>query len=172
MSLPHPDFELYDNVGRTTEQITAQQEDRPTACDLRRWADHDAREFSASLPAENAGQSIRNWARHLHRARTVAELDTMAMAVLGEGHGGLAELHLFLESVAEWCELNDEPSIAARYRQHADELSALGDQLAYLSEDHLASIYRRTNRSAPAQSPRAVPAPPVTPTPPARRSAR
>ncbi|MBC9719215.1 hypothetical protein H9Y04_42560 [Streptomyces sp. TRM66268-LWL] len=172
MPLPHPDFEMYENVGRTTEQITAQREDRPTAYDLRRWADHDAREFSAKLPGENAGQSIRDWTRQLHWAHTAAELDTVAQAVLSDAHSGLAELHLFLESVAEWCELNDEPSIAARYRQHAEELSELGDRLACLSEDHLAGIYRRTNRSASAPPPRAVPAAPAAPAAPARRSAR
>ncbi|MET9185124.1 hypothetical protein ABZX63_07670 [Streptomyces tendae] len=50
MSLPHPDFEVHDNVGRTTEQITAHRDDRPTADDLHRWAAHDAREFSTALP--------------------------------------------------------------------------------------------------------------------------
>lgn len=33
---PNPDFELYDNVGRTTEQINAYNENRPTGDDLRR----------------------------------------------------------------------------------------------------------------------------------------
>ncbi|SBT93382.1 hypothetical protein GA0115233_106260 [Streptomyces sp. DI166] len=172
MSLPHPDFELYDNVGRTIEQITAHRDDRPTADDLHRWAAHDAREFSTSLPDEEAGKSIIDWTRQLYRARTAAELNTVAQAVLGDGRSGLAELHTFLETAAEWCDHNQEPGIAVRYRQHAEELSALGDRLAYLSEDHLASIYRRTNRSASAQPPRAVPAAPVTPPGPARRSAR
>lgn len=172
MSLPHPDFELYDNVGRTTEQVTAHRENRPTADDLHRWAAHDAREFSASLPAEDAGQSTSDWTRHLYRVRTAAELSTVAQAVLGDGHSALAELHLFLETAAEWCERNKEPSIAARYRQHAEELSALGDQLAYLSEDHLASIYRRPNRSAPAQPAPAPAAAPAAPGARTRRSSR
>ncbi|MFD7862175.1 hypothetical protein [Streptomyces sp. NPDC059783] len=156
MSLPHPDFELYDNVGRTTEQITAHRDDRPTADDLHRWAAHDAREFSTALPDGEPGQSISDWTRHLYRVRTAAELNTVAQAVLGDGRSGLGELHTFLETAAEWCEHNQEPSIAARYRQHAEELSVLGDQLAHLGEDHLASTYRRTNRSAPAQHPPAV----------------
>ncbi|MGI5457540.1 hypothetical protein ACQEWB_31110 [Streptomyces sp. CA-249302] len=172
MSLPHPDFELYDNVGRTTEQITAHRVDRPTADDLHRWAAHDAQELSASLPDEEAGQSITAWTRQLYRVRTAAELNTVAQAVLGDGHSGLGELHTFLETAAEWCEHNQEPGIAARYRQHAEDLSALGDRLAYLTEDHLASVYRRPNLSASVQPPRAVPAAPVAPTSPARRSAR
>ncbi|TCR23004.1 hypothetical protein [Streptomyces sp. BK205] len=172
MSLSHPDFELYDNVGRATEQITAHRVDRPTAEDLHRWAAHDAREFSTSLPDEEAGQSIIDWTHQLYRVRTAAELNTVTQAVLGDGRSGLGELHTFLETAAEWCEHNQEPGIAARYRQHAEELSALGDRLAYLSEDHLASIYRRTNRSASAHPPRAAPAAPVVPTAPPRRSAR
>jgi hypothetical protein len=169
---PHADFELYDNVGRTTEQIAAYREDRPTADDLHRWAAYDAQEFSAAFPAEDAGQSIREWTRQLYRARTAAELNTVAQWVLGDGHSGLAELHLFLETAAEWCERNQEPGFAARYRQHAQELSDLGDQLAYLGEDHLASIYRRPNRSAPAQPAPAVAAAPAAPAVPACRSSR
>jgi hypothetical protein len=38
LSLPHPDFELYDNVGRAIEQVTAHQKNRPTVDDLHRWA--------------------------------------------------------------------------------------------------------------------------------------
>ncbi|WP_371665757.1 hypothetical protein OG306_29525 [Streptomyces sp. NBC_01241] len=99
-------------------------------------------------------------------------MNTVAQAVLGDGHSGLGELHLFLETAAEWCERNQEPGFAARYRQHAEELSALGDQLAYLSEDHLASIYRRPNRSAPAQPAPSVAAAPATPAAPTRRTSR
>ena len=172
MSLPHPDFELYDNVGRTSEQIAAHREARPTADDLHRWAAHDAREFATSLPAEDAGQSISDWTRQLYRARTAAELHTVAQEVLGDGHGGLGELHLFLETAAEWCEHNQEPIIASRYRQHAEQLSALGDQLAYLGEDHLASTYRRKNRPAPGQPTPAVAMPPAAPTASMRRPAR
>ncbi|MFJ2296843.1 hypothetical protein ACIOG7_35085 [Streptomyces sp. NPDC087894] len=172
MSLPHPDFELYDNVGRTTEQVTAHRENRPTVDDLHHWAAYDAREFSESLPTGEAGHSISNWTQQVYRARSAAELNTVAQAVLGDGHSGLGELHLFLETAAEWCERNQEPGFAARYRQHAEELSALGDQLAYLSEDHLASIYRRPNRSAPAQPAPSVAAAPATPAVPTRRTSR
>ncbi|MFE1836486.1 hypothetical protein [Streptomyces sviceus] len=172
MSLPHPDFELYDNVGRTSEQIAARREDRPTADDLHRWAAHDAREFSVALPADEAGQSITDWTHQLYRVRTAAELNTVTQAVLGDGRSGLAELYTFLETAAEWCEHNQEPGIAARYRQHAQQLSALGDQLAHLSEDHLASVYRRPNRPAPAQSASIPAAAPAAPAAPARRSSR
>ncbi|MER5443188.1 hypothetical protein [Streptomyces sp. NPDC002790] len=173
VSLPHPDFEVYDNVGRTSEQIAAHHQDRPTADDLHRWAAHDAREFASSLPDEGAGQSISDWTRQLYRARTAAEVHTVTQEVFGGGHSGLGELHLFLETVAEWCEQHQEPGFAARYRQHAEELSALGDQLAYLGEDHMASTYRRPHRPSAGQPKPAVAiAPAVAPTASVRRPAR
>ncbi|MFL0025936.1 hypothetical protein ACJBCE_23735 [Streptomyces sp. NBUL23] len=172
MPLPHPEFELYDNIGRTTEQVTAHSENQPTVDDLHRWAAYDAREFSASLPTRDPGHSISDWTQQVYRARSATELNTVAQAVLGDGHSGLGELHLFLEAAAEWCERNQEPGFAARYRQHAEELSALGDQLAYLSEDHLASIYRRPNRSAPTRPGPSVAAAPATPAAPTRRTSR
>lgn len=58
--------------------------------------------------------------------------------MLGDGHSALGELHQFLEAAADWCERNQQPSIAERYRRHAEALSELGAQLAYVSEDHLA----------------------------------
>lgn len=48
--MPHPDFELYDNVGRTSEQITAARLGIATTGDLRRWARRDAEGFLAEHP--------------------------------------------------------------------------------------------------------------------------
>ncbi|MFD9715803.1 hypothetical protein [Streptomyces sp. NPDC059076] len=48
--MSHPDFELYDNVGRTTEQITAAHLGIATSDDLLRWAKHDAEPFLAEHP--------------------------------------------------------------------------------------------------------------------------
>ncbi|MFW6724178.1 hypothetical protein ACHZ98_29320 [Streptomyces sp. MAR4 CNY-716] len=110
MSMPHPAFELYDSVGPTTEPVAAHRENRPGADDLHRWTAHDAREFTAPLPAEDAGQRISDRTRHLYRVRTAAELNTVAQDILGNGHSGLAELHLFPETAAKWRERNQEPA--------------------------------------------------------------
>ncbi|MFF7643065.1 hypothetical protein [Streptomyces canus] len=172
MSLSHPNFELSDNVGRTGEQIKDHRGKRPTTDDLHRWAAHDAKQFTDGLTIEDAGQSVIAWTRQLYRVRTTAEFQAVATAVLGDGHSALSELHQFLETAAEWCERNHEPEIAERYRRHAEQLSELGDELSYLTDDHLADTYRRTHPSAPAQptsGPAAAPAPPAAP---ARRPSR
>ncbi|PIM71280.1 hypothetical protein CTU88_14220 [Streptomyces sp. JV178] len=170
MSLPHPDVELYDNVGATTEQINAHRTNRPTADDLHRWAAHDAKDFTDTLTIEDAGQSITAWTDQLYRVRTTAQFQAVAQAVLGDGHSGLGELHQFLQTAAEWCEHNQEPDIAERYQRHAEQLSALGDQLSFVTDDHLAHTYQRTNPPAPA---RPVPSgPAVAPAPPAARPRR
>ncbi|MEU8482382.1 hypothetical protein [Streptomyces sp. NPDC048641] len=153
MSLPHRDI-------------------RPTGDDLHRWAAYDARQFTDSFTLDDAGHSVAAWSDKLHEARTTAEFQSVSLAVLGDGHSALGELHQFLEAAADWCERNQEPSIAARYRQHAEELSELGDQLAYLSEDHLASTYRRPNRSAPVRTAPAPAAAPAAPAAPVRHAAR
>jgi hypothetical protein len=113
LSLPHTDFGLYDNVGRSTEQINAHRGNRPTTDDLHRWAAYDAKEFTDALTIEDAGQSIIAWTDQLYRVRTTAEFQAVAIAVLGDGHSRLGELHQFLETAAEWCERNQEPGIAA-----------------------------------------------------------
>lgn len=148
------------------------RETRPSADDLHRWAAYDARQFTESFTLADAGHGVPAWSDKLHKARTTAEFQAVTSAVLGDGHSALGELHQFLEATADWCERNQEPSIAERYRRHAEELSELGDQLAYLSEDHLASTYRRPNRPAAI---RAAPAPAVAPAAqaaPVRRSSR
>ncbi|WP_258528065.1 hypothetical protein [Streptomyces sp. NBRC 110611] len=115
--MSHPDFELYDNVGRSTEQISAYRTNRPTADDLHRWAAYNAKQFTDALTIEDAGQSITAWTHQLYRVRTTAEFQAVAQAVLGDGHSGLGELHQFLETAAEWCERNQEPDIAAPTRR-------------------------------------------------------
>ena len=161
---PNPDFELYDNVGRATEQIHAYNTNSPTFDDLHRWAAHDAKDFTDALRIEDAGQSIAAWTQQLYQVRTSAEFQAVIQSVLGDGHSGLGELHQFLETAAEWCERNREPSIAARYRQHAEHLSALGDQLSYVTDDHLARTYQRTHPPTPTRpassAPASAPAPP------------
>jgi hypothetical protein len=161
-----PDFELYDNVGRTDEQIHAYNTNSPTKDDLRRWAARDAKPFTESITAPPAGEAIAAWTGHLTRAGSVAEFTAVTDAVLGDGdHNALAELHLFLETAATWCEQHQEPGLADRYRKTAEGLSALDDQLYHLGEDHLrADCDRRASPSA-STTPRATA--PTAQTPPA-----
>ncbi|NEB09792.1 hypothetical protein G3I32_13115 [Streptomyces coelicoflavus] len=148
------------------------RETRPSAEDLHRWAAHDARPFTESLTLADAGHGVPAWSDKLHEARTAAEFQAVTSAVLGDGHSALGELHLFLEAAADWCERHQEPRIADRYRRHAQELSELGDQLAYVGEDHLAGIYRRTNRPAAVRAASAPAVVPAASASPVRRSSR
>ncbi|MFF9785090.1 hypothetical protein [Streptomyces nigrescens] len=169
----HPDFELYDDIGRTTEQFNAYKTHTPTAGDLHRWATYDAAEFTDSLALAESGSDINAWADQLHRARTTAEFYAVTEAVLGDGTSALGALHEFLENAADWCDRNQEPGIADRYRRSADQLDQLGDQLAILGEDHLARTYapvpahRAQHGQVPVQTPSERP-----PGPPPRSAPR
>ncbi|MDT0382322.1 hypothetical protein RM572_26540 [Streptomyces sp. DSM 42041] len=99
------------------------------------------------------------WTLQLERARTAAEFQAIAEAVLGDGRSALGALHQFLECAAEWCDKH-EPDLAARYRSGASELAQLGAQLADLGEDHLARTYAPTPQARPGQVP---PPPPQSP---------
>ncbi|WP_406220715.1 hypothetical protein [Streptomyces decoyicus] len=172
----HPDFELYDNVGRTNDQIHAYNTNSPTSDDLHRWAAQDAIEFADSLALAEPDQGITACADQLKRARTTAEFHAVTEAVLGDGGSALGALHEFLESAADWCDHNQEPEIATRYRGSAVHLAQLGDQLAFLAEDHLARTYasapatRPQHREVPVQAPSERP--PRTPPPSAPRRTR
>ncbi|RSO06967.1 hypothetical protein DMH18_26340 [Streptomyces sp. WAC 06783] len=124
--------------------------------ELHRWAERSAREFTDHLAVADAGRSITAWTDQLHRARTAAEFQAVAEAVVGDGNSGLGALHQFLETAAEWCERHQEPGIADHYRVYARRLASLGEHLTDLGEDHLLDAYRRAHR--PPQPPR--PAPP------------
>ncbi|MFJ9033631.1 hypothetical protein ACIRQP_35035 [Streptomyces sp. NPDC102274] len=167
MYMYNPDFDLYDNAGRTTEQSHAYNTNSPTSDDLHRWAAHDAQEFTDSLAMAAAGQSITAWTDQIPNARSAAEFQAVTEAVLSHEHGALGALHQFLESAAEWCDRNEEPDIARRYRARASRLAELGDQLAYLGEDHLAHTYSPTSAAAPTAptSTACAPPPPTTGTP-------
>ncbi|MEU3188426.1 hypothetical protein ABZ707_30165 [Streptomyces sp. NPDC006923] len=151
---------MYDNVGRTTEQLHAHRTNSPTSDDLYRCAARDARGFSDSLTLAEAGQSITAWTDQLHRVRSAAEFQAVTEAVLGDGHSALGALHQFLEAAAEWCERHAEPEIARGYNAGASHLDGLGTQLAYLGEDHLARTYNPLPASARTAPTRAASAPP------------
>ncbi|MFB7270771.1 hypothetical protein [Streptomyces sp. NPDC056244] len=87
----------------------------------------------------------------------------MTEAVLGDGHSALGALYQFLETAAEWCERNEAPDIARRYRVDASRLAELGNQLAHLGEEHLAHTYSPTPaaRTAPSRA-ASVPLAPAT----------
>jgi hypothetical protein len=90
---PHPDFELYDNAGRTIEQINAAKTGMPTRDDRRR--------SSVKNPVPKpVGPAITTWTKRLRTAepREVPELVVLAVSYTD---GVLPRLHEFLETAAD-----------------------------------------------------------------------
>ncbi|MGX1759908.1 hypothetical protein ACWIG5_23875 [Streptomyces lydicus] len=171
----HPDFELYDIVGRSTEQINDYEAHTPTSGD-QYWATFNATEFADSIGLAESGSGINAWADQLHRARNTDDFHAVIEAVLGDGRSALGALYEFLRDAADWCDRNQEPEIAHRYRSSGHELAQLGDQLAILGEDHRACTYvsvpahRAQHGQVPVQAPSKRP--PRTPPPSAPRRTR
>ncbi|MEU4949898.1 hypothetical protein [Streptomyces lavendulae] len=81
----NPDFELYDNVGRDREQVSAHHTKSPTANDLNRWARRDAASFLARHPLPEPpidGPDLRPFLQALADASTPAEACAVTNAVL------------------------------------------------------------------------------------------
>jgi hypothetical protein len=73
--------------------------------------------------------------------RTTAQLHAVTDAVVGDGPSTLSALHEFLHAAADRYEYQREIELAARVRATAQQLAAIGDDLARLGEDHLRSTY-------------------------------
>ncbi|SHN22915.1 hypothetical protein [Actinacidiphila paucisporea] len=91
---PHPDFDLYDNTGRTTEQINAANTDAPTCDDLRHWS---VKEGSVPDPV---GPAITAWTDRLHAAEH-SEVAQLLLLATTDPNGVLPRLHEFLEAAAD-----------------------------------------------------------------------
>ncbi len=132
------DFELCDNEVHNNQTSTDE---------VRRWAERNAREFTDHFAVADVGQSITACTDQLQRARSTAEFQAIAEAVVGDGRSGLGALSQFLQTAADWCERHHEPGIADHYRVYARRLASLGDNLTDLGEDHLLIAYRRAQRT-------------------------
>ncbi|MEU6192338.1 hypothetical protein [Streptomyces sp. NPDC047061] len=103
--LQHPDFELYDNVGRTAEQIRAYHTRSATREDLRRWADRDAEAFRTRhpLPPEPfPAPDLSPYRTALDAADTPAEFSTVLNTLLDAVELFLNEVIDHLAATAKW----------------------------------------------------------------------
>lgn len=91
---PHLDFELYDNAGRTTEQINSANTGAPTREDLRRWSVREG-----SVP-DMVGPAITAWTDRLHDAEPSGVAQLILLTV-SDPNGILPRLHEFLEAAAD-----------------------------------------------------------------------
>ncbi|WP_069461991.1 hypothetical protein, partial [Actinacidiphila rubida] len=162
---PNPDFEVYDNAGRTTEQIHAYNIGSPTADDLCRWDAAAAKPLIDAAGLPPSGRGITGWTDLLGRAGTESEFHGIASAVLESDDGAVARLHQFLESLANWYDERGDQSSSRHYQGLADQFDALADDMVQLTEDLARTAYHHTTTAA--QATRAT-TPPVHPPAPPR----
>lgn len=162
---PNPDFELYDNTGRTTDQIHAYNTDTPTTHDLSRWDAAAATPLIEAAGLPPSGQDITGWTDLLGQAGTESELRGIARAVLENDDGAVARLHQFLESIANWYDDRGDRTTRRHYQGLADQFDALADELVHVTDDAASRAYHRTRTSA-ARSRSAAPTQARPPSPP------
>ncbi|MEV7888461.1 hypothetical protein ACWD3I_29660 [Streptomyces sp. NPDC002817] len=103
--LQHPDFELYDNVGRTADQIRAYHTRSATRADLHRWADRDAEAFRTRhpLPPEPfPAPDLSPCRTALEAAETPAEFHEVLNTLLDAVEPFLNEVIDYLAATAKW----------------------------------------------------------------------
>ncbi|MFJ4688882.1 hypothetical protein [Streptomyces sp. NPDC088789] len=103
----NPDFELYDNVGRTSEQTAAAHFGMATRDDLHRWATRDAEPFLAAHPLPDEPFPVPDlvpYRRALDAADTPAEFSAALNAVLVAVEPFLNEVAEHLVTTARWKE--------------------------------------------------------------------
>jgi hypothetical protein len=108
----NPDFEVYDNVGRTAEQIDSFNTGQPTWDDMLRWTEAAAGEFAAQVGHPDTGLHIANWTSALSRADKMSEFFAVSNAVLGDHpNAALTTLSKFMDAAAVWCAFHNQPDL-------------------------------------------------------------
>ncbi|MFK0288480.1 hypothetical protein ACIQVL_49615 [Streptomyces sp. NPDC090499] len=138
--LQHPDFELYDNVGRTAEQIRAHQTGSATADDLHRWAKRDAEDFRARHALTAAPLPVPDlspYRQALDAADTPAEFSTVLNALLDTVEPFLAEVIDHLALAARWKNQNRGAETGSPPKLLRDAASRISSALAMAAEADL-----------------------------------
>ncbi|MEU6148055.1 hypothetical protein ABZ848_47940 [Streptomyces sp. NPDC047081] len=165
--LQHPDFELYDNVGRTAEQIRAYHTRSATKQDLHRWAERDVEDFRTQhplAPEPFPAPDLSPYRTALDAAETPAEFSTVLNALLDAVEPFLSEVIDHLAATAQWKGRNRgaEPGSPPWLLRGA--ASSIASGLAMASEADLNIL--RTHYDPPldlAALPKRTPTPPDTP---------
>ncbi|MFE7302636.1 hypothetical protein [Streptomyces sp. NPDC057579] len=103
--MPHPDFELYDNVGRDADQIAAAHHGIATREDLLRWAKRDAKPFLAQhpLPEQNLpSPDLGPYLDALAAAETPAQASAVTRHLLDAAEPVLQAVSDYLVAAARW----------------------------------------------------------------------
>ncbi|MFF8918295.1 hypothetical protein ACF08M_34610 [Streptomyces sp. NPDC015032] len=175
----HPDFELYDNVGLTSEQIAAAHFGTATRDDLLRWARCDAEPFLAEhplpsepLPAPDAAPYL----AALTAARTPAEVSAITQHLLEAAQPALSTVSDLLLSIAQWgnrrrgAEQGTPPKTLLEAASRSLSVLALADEadLTALRNEYDPAPAPRPAPKTPPSLPPAPPAPPPAGLPPGR----
>ncbi|MFE4055223.1 hypothetical protein ACFXP3_02765 [Streptomyces sp. NPDC059096] len=176
----HPDFELYDNVGRTSEQIAAARSGRATRDDLLRWAARDGEQFLAEHPLPDDPLPVPDTAPYLAAlaaARTPAEASAVTQHLLDSAHPALAAVSELLKAIARWggrwpAEKGTPPKMLMEAASRSLSVLALADQadLAFLRAEYDPAPPPPEPRPTPRPAPGAIRVsgglPPAPPNPP------
>ncbi|MFF2567292.1 hypothetical protein [Streptomyces sp. NPDC058084] len=103
--MQHPDFELYDNVGRDADQIAAARYGIATRGDLLRWARRDSKPFLADhpLPADPLPHpDLAPYLTALVAAQTQAEVSAVTQRLLDAAEPVLRAVSDYLVAAAQW----------------------------------------------------------------------
>ncbi|MET9507686.1 hypothetical protein ABZX62_04255 [Streptomyces flavidovirens] len=103
--MQHPDFELYDNVGRDADQIAAARYGIATRGDLLRWAKRDAKPFLAEHPLPDTSLPSPDLAPYLAAlaaAETPAEVSAVTQHLLDAAEPVLRAVSDYLLAAAQW----------------------------------------------------------------------
>jgi hypothetical protein len=162
---PHPDFELYDNANRTTEQINAANTGIPTRDDRRRSSVKDP------VP-DPVGPAITTWTERLHTAEP-GEVAQLVVLAVSYPDGALPRLHEFLETAADRLHQADADEAVAELTGILGPLRELDQDLyntAVDAFDTLDAAQRRTTaatRTSPTAGTLLATPPPAANRPPA-----
>lgn len=163
--MQHPDFELCDNVGRTSEQIAAAHFGIATRDDLMRWAHRDAEPFLAEnpLPSEPmAAPEAAPYLAALAAAQTPAEVSAVTQHLLEAAEPALNAVSDILVAIARWGDRNrDETPRKMLLEAASRSLSVLA-----LADEVDLAVLRDEYDPAPRPAPKAPPIPaPLVPPP-------
>ncbi|MFE0772189.1 hypothetical protein [Streptomyces sp. NPDC058861] len=166
--LQHPDFEMYDNVGRASGQITAAHSLTATDNDLLRWARRDAARSLVEHPLPGQPLPAPDPAPYLaalDAAKTPAEVSAVTQNLLDAAEPVMETVSNLLQAIAQWEKRHRgaEPGTPPRML-----MSAASQVLVPLSLAHRADLaalrteYDPPPTPPPKGAPRLPPAPPAT----------
>ncbi|MFD8847618.1 hypothetical protein [Streptomyces sp. NPDC059604] len=166
--MQHPDFELYDNAGRTAEQIAAAHFGIATHNDLLRWARRDAEPFLAEHPLPAEPLPVPDTAPYLAAlaaAQTPAEVSAVTQHFLDAVQPTMNAVSDLLVAIARWDGRHRSAEQGTPSKMLMEAASRSLSVLAIADEADL-TVLRAEYAPAPTPPPSPKAAPNLPPPPP------